>query len=106
MNYFRNHVYANHSKLVRPFQAYLSQNNTNRIKLSEPAKLASFQLKEIVSLQTKHVYYTEVDLIYLLTTAGDCDIGGYLYQLIDMTEKLAAFISKSLTGSQLRWPTI
>ena len=42
VNYFRDHIYANHSELVRPLQAYLSQNKTNRIKLSEQAKLAFF----------------------------------------------------------------
>ena len=106
MNYFRDHVYANHSELVRPLQVYLSQNNANRVKLSEQAKLAFFQLKEISSLQTKLFYYTEGDQIYFLTDASDYGIGGYLYQLIDNVEKPVAFISKSLTRSRLHWPTI
>ena len=106
VNFFRDHVNADHSELVRPLQAYLSQNKANRVKLSEQAKLAFFQLKEIISLQTKLFYYTEGDPIYLLTDASDYGIGGYLYQLIDNVEKPVAFISKSLTGSQLRWPTI
>ena len=32
--------------------------------------------------------------------------GGYLYQLIDDKEQPVAFVSKSLSGPQLRWPTI
>ena len=44
--------------------------------------------------------------IYLLTDTSDYGIGGYLYQLVDESERLVAFVSKSLTGPQLRWPTI
>ena len=51
VNYFRDQVYANHSDLVMSFQVYLFQKTANRIKLSEPAKLAYFQ-KEIISQQT------------------------------------------------------
>ena len=79
MSYFRDHVYANHSELVWPLKAYLSQNKANQIMLSEPAKLAFFQLKKIISLQTKLFYYTEADPIYLLTEASDYGISGYLY---------------------------
>ena len=64
---------------MRPLQAYLSQNKTNRVKLSEQAKLAFFQLKEIISLQTKLFYYTKGDP----TDASDYGVGGYLYQLIE-----------------------
>ena len=106
VNYFRDNVYANHSELVRPLRAYMFQNKANRVKLSEQSKLAFFQLKEIISPQTKLFGCTEGDPIYLLTDASDYGIGGYFYPLIDNVEKPVAFISKSLRGSQLRRPTI
>ena len=45
-------------------------------------------------------------MMYLLTDASDYGIGGYLYQLVDVKELQIAFVSKSLTGAQLRWSTI
>ena len=51
-------------------------------------------------------WYKEGEPIYLLTDASDYGIGGYLYQLIYDRERTVAFVSKSLTGPQLRWPTI
>ena len=42
----------------------------------------------------------------MLTDASDYGIGGYLYQLVDGKELPIAFVSKSLTGAQLRWSTI
>ena len=57
-------------------------------------------------MQTKLFWHKEGEPIYLLTDACDYGIGGYLYQLIDERERPVAFVSKSLTGPQLRWPTI
>ena len=55
----------------------------------------------------RHIfYYDESSPIFLLTDASDYGIGGYLYQLINGIEHPVAFISKSLSGSQLRWTTI
>ena len=42
----------------------------------------------------------------MLTDASDYGIGGYLYQLVDGNELPIAFVSKSLTGAQLRRITI
>ena len=42
----------------------------------------------------------------MLTDASDYGIVGYLYQLVDGKELTIAFVSKSLTGAQLRWSTI
>ena len=41
--------------------------------------------------------------ITLHTDASDYGIGGYLFQPIDGKDYPVAFVSKSLSGSQLRW---
>ena len=40
------------------------------------------------------------------TDASDYGIGDYLFQTIDGKDNPVAFVSKSLSGSQLRWSTI
>ena len=42
----------------------------------------------------------------MLTDASDYGIGAYLYQHIDGIERPIAFISKSLSGPQLKLSTI
>ena len=42
----------------------------------------------------------------MLTDTSDYGIGAYLYQLIDGTERPIVFISKSLSGPQLKWSSI
>ena len=44
--------------------------------------------------------------IALQTDASDYGVGGYLFQTIDGKEIHVAFVSKSLTKTQLRWCTI
>ena len=44
--------------------------------------------------------------IYVCTDASDYGIGGYCYQIIDDKERPVAFMSKSLTSTQLLWPII
>ena len=57
-------------------------------------------------MRPKLFFYDETAPIFLLTDASDYGIGGYLYQLVDGKEQPVAFVSKSLSGPQLRWPTI
>ena len=57
-------------------------------------------------MQTKLFLYQELEPNYLLTDASEYGTGGNLYQAIDERKRQVALISKSLTGSQLRWPTI
>ena len=42
----------------------------------------------------------------MYTDASDFGIGGYLYQLINAKERPVAFVSKSLSSTQLRWAII
>jgi hypothetical protein len=43
--------------------------------------------------------------VFLETDACDHGIGAYLYQVVDDEQRPVAFISKSLSGSQLNWST-
>jgi transposase InsO family protein len=62
--------------------------------------------KELIAMRAKLFFYREDAPIFLLTDASDYGIGAYLYQIIDGIECPVAFVSKSLSGPQLRWPTI
>ena len=44
--------------------------------------------------------------IGLQTGASDYGVGGYLFQSVDGKENTVAFVSKSLSKTQLRWATI
>jgi hypothetical protein len=59
-------------------------------------------LKQLINdCPTMYFLYRKGEL-YLYTDASDYGIGGYLYQIVDK-ERPVAFISKSLTSTQLRW---
>ena len=81
-------------------------NPTPKLEWTDEATQAFFKIKDLVSLQAQLFLVNDDDLIYLLTDASDYGIGGYLYQLVDDKELPIAFVSKSLTGAQLRWSTI
>ena len=44
--------------------------------------------------------------ITLHTDASDYGVGGYLFQTVDSVNQPIAFVSKSLTSTQLRWSVI
>ena len=44
--------------------------------------------------------------IGLQNGASDYGVGGYLFQSVDGKENTVAFVSKSLSKTQLRWATI
>ena len=44
--------------------------------------------------------------IYLHADASDYGIGAYLFQIVDGKDQPIAFMSKSLSGAELRWSTI
>ena len=44
--------------------------------------------------------------ITLCTDAPDYGVGGYLFQTVDGIDQPVAFVSKSLTKSQLHWSVI
>jgi hypothetical protein len=53
-----------------------------------------------------YVFYLPEGELYLYTDASDYGIGDYSYQIVDAKERPVAFVSKSLTSTQLRWAII
>jgi RNase H-like domain found in reverse transcriptase len=51
-------------------------------------------------------FLDDVSPIRLYTDASAYGIGGVLFQIVDDLWKPIAFVSKSLTPVQLKWPTI
>ena len=83
MSYFRDHVYANYSAVVKLLKQLLEDMNnpTRKLEWTDEATQAFFKIRDIISLQTQLFFAKDDDLIYLLTDASDYGIGGYLYQL-------------------------
>jgi transposase InsO family protein len=105
-NYFRDFV-PNHSTVVQPLQALIPEyRRSNRIIWNEEARLAFTSIKQLINdCPTMYFLLPEGEL-YLYTDASDYGIGGYLYQIVDAKERPVAFISKSLTSTQLKWAII
>lgn len=105
-NYFRDFV-PNHSTVVQPLQALIPEyRRSNRIVWNEEARLAFTSIKQLINdCPTMYFLLPEGEL-YLYTDASDYGIGGYLYQIVDAKERPVAFISKSLTSTQLKWAII
>jgi RNase H-like domain found in reverse transcriptase len=51
-------------------------------------------------------FLNDTDPIFLHTDASDYGIVGYLFQVVARTEHPIAFVSKSLSLSQIRWAVI
>jgi RNase H-like domain found in reverse transcriptase/Integrase zinc binding domain len=51
-------------------------------------------------------FLNDTDPVFLHTDASDYGIGGYLFQVFAGTEHPIAFVSKSLSLSQIRWAVI
>jgi transposase InsO family protein len=105
-NYFREFV-PNHSTVVQPLQALIPEyRRSNRLVWNAEARLAYDAIKKLINdCPTMYFLLPEGEL-YLYTDASDYGIGGYLYQLVDAKERPVAFVSKSLSSTQLRWAII
>jgi transposase InsO family protein len=105
-NYFRDFV-PNHSTIVQPLQALIPEyRRSNRIVWNDEARLAFAAIKQLINDCPTMYFLLPTGELYLYTDASDYGIGGYLYQVVDAKERPVAFISKSLTSTQLRWAII
>ena len=105
-NYFRDFV-RNHSSIVKPLHSLLQNyNKTKKIVWTVETLNAFTDIKTEISNCTTMHFLTDIDPITLHTDASDYGVGGYLFQTIDAKEIPVAFVSKSLSVTQLRWNVI
>jgi RNase H-like domain found in reverse transcriptase len=105
-NYFRDFV-RNHSAIVKPLNSMLSNySTTKKVEWTKESLEAFASIKNEVAKCTTMHFINETDPIFLHTDASEYGIGGYLFQLVDGKEHPIAFVSKSLSLSQIRWAVI
>ena len=107
-NYFRQFV-PMHSSLVKPMQDMIDHSAPKRSAVVwTQASTNSFYGTRIAISRCPLMYFIDDNKldIRLYTDASDFGIGGVLFQVVDSIWKPIAFISKSLTPTQIRWSTI
>ena len=106
VNYFRDFV-QNHSDVVRPLLNLIPEYKRSKIMIwTEEARLAFTAIKSMINDCPTMYFLEDKADIFLNTDASDYGIGGYVYQIIDLKERPVAFMSKSLTSTQHKWPII
>jgi hypothetical protein len=109
-NYFRDHV-RNHSLLAHPLVEllpnYTRSHHNHMLKWGADLEKAFYTLRDAVADCTKLFFMNDNWEIVLETDASDYGIGAVLAQIEPDTGKKVPiqFVSKSLTGPQLRWST-
>ena len=113
-SYFRSHI-ANHAALSRPLQLMLPTTKykpRERLEWTKEQTTAFETLRAAVATCPKLHFLVSHAPVFLRTDASDYGIGAYLFQVVTdglnntMTEHPIAFLSKTLSGAQLRWSTI
>ena len=105
-NYFRDHI-RNFSDKVKPLNHMLvNYTRTRKLTWSIEATEAFERIKTAIG-DCPTLYFMDTQSpVFLHTDASDYGIGAYLFQVVDGEERPAAFISKTLSETQLRWSTI
>jgi hypothetical protein len=106
-NYMRDFV-ENHSHIVHPLHQMVEQSKgKNHIITWTPAAEAAFvTIKKLIGKSPQLYFADDNEPIVLMTDASDYGIGCHLYQSIKDRKQTVAFVSKSLTETQLRWSVI
>jgi hypothetical protein len=106
-NYMRDFV-KNHSTTVAPLHAMIvqSKGKSYPIQWTPEAEAAFIDIKRLINDSPLLYFDDDSEPITLMTDASDYGIGGHLFQTIKGTERTVAFVSKSLTETQLRWSVI
>jgi len=107
-NYFRDNV-ANHSILAHPLQQMIP-NYSKKVRNQKlhwlPEQITAFQKMQNAIISCQRLYFVNDDWpTFLESDASDFGIGSVIYQVDPTTNAKVPimFISKSLTGPQLRW---
>ena len=109
-NYFRDHV-KGHSDMSKAMHDmlpnYTRSHRNQRLKWSQDQEQAFYTLRAAVEHAPMLSWINEMWKIGLETDASDYGIGAFLFQIDPTTDKKIPiqFLSKSLTGAQLRWST-
>ncbi len=104
-NYFRDHI-RNHSQIVRPLQEMIrNYKKGHKLIWTDETNKAFDTIKNAINNCPKIFFIQDDAPIYLHTDASKYAIGAYLFQLINNKEIPIAFLSKTLTNSQLNWST-
>ena len=87
--------------------AYVRGHRNHKLTWSDELKIQFFALRDAVAQCPKLYFINEIWKIGLETDASDYGIGGFLFQIDPSSgDKVPIqFVSKSLTGPQLRWST-
>ena len=104
-NWFRDHI-QHHSTLAHPMQSLIGENPKGRkVSWTPEAEAAFYKLKQSINDCPKLFFLTEGGTIILQTDASDYGIGAILFQIIGDEKRPIAFVSKSMTASQIaNWP--
>jgi hypothetical protein len=104
--YFMDHI-RNHASIVKPLHAMIRDYDRNRkLVWTEDGKAAFLQIKEAINNCPILFFLDDTSPIYLHTDASDYGIGAYLFQVVDEKDTPIAFMSHSLTDTELGWSTI
>ena len=106
-NYFRQFV-PFHSGIVKPLQRMVDPRALKRspIYWTPEGALAFNETKIAVSRCALMYFINDDSPIRLYTDASDYGIGGVLFQIVNTVWRPIAFISKSLSTTQINWSTI
>ncbi len=104
-NYFRDHIH-NHSKVVQPLQQMIKNYKKNhKLQWNSEATNAFHEIKSLINACPKIFFVQDDAPIYLHTDASKYAVGAYLFQVVNNKEYPIAFLSQTLTNSQLNWST-
>ena len=106
-NYFRNYL-RNLSRVMAPLQDMLVGYQANRGKLLHWTQETELAYDEVMGrLRNCPTLYFMDDTspIHLFTDASERGYSGYLCQVVNGEERPIAFISKSVSGSEVNWST-
>ena len=106
-NYFRQFV-PFHSDIVKPLQMMVDPKALKRSPIYwTPEETIAFNETKIAVSRCPLIYFINDDSpIRLYTDASDYGIGGVLLQIVNTVWRPIAFISKSLSATQINWSTI
>jgi len=103
---FKDHI-ERYSDIVKPLHLMIPNYKTStagqRLKWTPETEACFAELLEKVNTCPKLFFMDESAPVFLHTDASKYGIGGYLFQVVDNVQQPIAFISKTLTSTELRW---